>query len=215
MPDRDDLYQIADELRAAAAMGLQFSDNGYHRERYDHMMHLAARLLALAENRSPDELYSRLIGNLDHLSPLLAVEIVVFEGDRLLLIQRRDDERWALPGGLVEVGETPAEAAARELWEEAGVRGQINRLLGVFDSRLWRTAVKTQLLTLLFEAGAAGEREARTVQDGEIGPMAESLAVRFFREDGLPPLSQGHDLRVPFVFKLRRGEIAVPYFDRD
>lgn len=54
--------------------------------------------------------------------------IVVREG-RVLMVQHRQDgiEWWCLPGGGIEPGETPAEAAIRELEEECNLRGVLVR----------------------------------------------------------------------------------------
>lgn len=48
-------------------------------------------------------------------------------GDRpeVLLITSRDTGRWIVPKGWPMDGRTPAEAAAREAWEEAGVEGRV------------------------------------------------------------------------------------------
>jgi ADP-ribose pyrophosphatase YjhB (NUDIX family) len=47
--------------------------------------------------------------------------LVQDDGGRVLLVRRSDDGRWAMPGGWVEPGETPAEAAVRETLEETGL----------------------------------------------------------------------------------------------
>ncbi|MCX7358185.1 MAG: NUDIX hydrolase [Alphaproteobacteria bacterium] len=71
------------------------------------------------------------------VTPLLTVDCVVFDkADRLLLIRRAHEpftDRYALPGGFVDVGETAEAAALRELKEETGVDGQIVRLIGVYS----------------------------------------------------------------------------------
>lgn len=70
-------------------------------------------------------------------TPALTVDCVVFDtADRLLLIRRAKEpftDRYALPGGFVDVGETVEAAALRELKEETGVEGRIKRLIGVYS----------------------------------------------------------------------------------
>lgn len=60
---------------------------------------------------------------------------VVDEQDRVLLLHRCTPSltQWETPGGKVERGETPAEAAIRELWEELGVSAVVIDDLGWHD----------------------------------------------------------------------------------
>ncbi len=65
--------------------------------------------------------------------PILAASIAVFREGRVLLAERVNPpaaDRFSLPGGLVEAGETLQEAALRELAEETGVTA---RVLGFND----------------------------------------------------------------------------------
>jgi len=68
--------------------------------------------------------------------PLPGVLAMVVKDGKVLLVERgRDPDRgkWGFPGGLVETGETAAEAAIRELREETGVAAEPGPVLDVFD----------------------------------------------------------------------------------
>ncbi len=68
----------------------------------------------------------------DH--PLVGAGALVHEQGRVLLVRRRfppNEGLWAIPGGLVELGETVEEAAVREVGEETGLKIALERLLDV------------------------------------------------------------------------------------
>lgn len=131
------LIQIADELRALATTGLHFTEGPFDRERYDRLLLLAAELASLGgagEPRHVLDLYRA--ADEGYVTPKLDVRMALFREDRVLLVRERVDGRWCMPGGFVDVGDSPTEAAARETLEEAGVVARVRRLAGVFDNRL-------------------------------------------------------------------------------
>lgn len=204
MSFEDVIYQIADELRGIASAGLTFSKDPYDRERYEKTLALSARLVSEFDHRSSEELLSHFQDTLLHISPLVGASTVVLSDGKILLIQRTDNGLWGLPGGLVEVGEVLAEAALRELKEEAGVSGKAVDLLAIFDSRLWKSYTTSHLFHFVFLV------EAR---DPHPEPGIEALAVGFFSRGDLPPLAPSQIRRLPIIFRILRGEIPRPYFD--
>lgn len=68
--------------------------------------------------------------------PFVGVGAVVICDDRLLLAKRGSDpdkNQWTIPGGLVNLGETVAEAVVREVKEESNLDVEADRLIDVAD----------------------------------------------------------------------------------
>ncbi|MFI5492077.1 NUDIX domain-containing protein [Actinoplanes sp. NPDC051859] len=90
---------------------------------------------------------------------LPAVSVLVLDEQARLLLVRHAGQRdgWAVPGGAVEVGESPAQAAVREIREETGL--QINRLrlrdtLGGPDYEVtYPNGDRVAYVTTVYEAG--------------------------------------------------------------
>lgn len=176
-------HLIADELRSLALMGLAYGQSPYDVDRFRRILHLSAELAALESDHSTAEIGAAYLQNLAKVTPALAAEAVVLRGGGVLLVQRTDSKLWGLPGGMMEVGETPAGAAERELYEETGLRGRATRLLGVLDARFAPNLHGLHLIAPQFLVEAEGEPQ----------PTLETLDARFFAWDDLPPLHPGHE----------------------
>jgi 8-oxo-dGTP diphosphatase len=69
--------------------------------------------------------------------PIVGVLAVVLRGDRVLVVRRANPPmpgRWGFPGGVLELGETVAQGAMRELFEETGVKAEAAGPLTVIDT---------------------------------------------------------------------------------
>lgn len=67
--------------------------------------------------------------------PITGTSIIpVLADGRIVLVQRRDNGRWSLPGGIIDWGEDIPNSVRRELAEETGLKlVKINRLVGVYS----------------------------------------------------------------------------------
>jgi len=67
---------------------------------------------------------------LDRSRAYVAAGVLFFdEAHRILLVQPTYKDHWDIPGGYMETGETPAQAAAREVREELGIQATVGPLL--------------------------------------------------------------------------------------
>ena len=55
--------------------------------------------------------------------------VIVATDDKMLMLQRRDNNKWTFPGGHLNDTETHLEGAVRELWEEAGIRANPDEMI--------------------------------------------------------------------------------------
>ncbi|MCP4195643.1 MAG: NUDIX domain-containing protein [Proteobacteria bacterium] len=198
---------IADELRALCANGQHWADNSYQVERFQRIRALAAELQSLADTRPLPEIEQIFSADLAVKTPLATVDVAVIDAEeRLLLIQRADNELWAMPGGACEIGDTPAQSGAREVWEETGYVVEITRLLGVFDSRHCGTINACHLYHFLFAAAPVA---------GEAATSAETLAIRWLELSDIPwqQLSPGHAFRIQQAMQWWLNLNTKPYFD--
>jgi 8-oxo-dGTP pyrophosphatase MutT (NUDIX family) len=199
----------ADELRAIANEGLCWSqDNPYMRRRFERVRRLAAAIFAAQDVRDVPTIEQLYRGELTHVAPEPCGDAAIFNRrGEMLLIQRKDNQLWAMPGGGFEVGETPAEAVSREAWEETGVEVLPVTLIGVYDSRFCGTISNAQLYHFVFLCRP---------RDPSAQPLVsnETLDVRWYSEDQLPPLSPGHAPRIRDAFRFQRGELREAVFDQ-
>ena len=208
------LVAWADKLRDISAAGLQYATTIYDRERYAATQQIAMEMVALTTAQPLAQIEALRETLFNRFSPTVAGAAAVIRDDgRILLMRRSDIPRWDMPGGVLEVGETPAEGVVREVLEETGVRCKPIMLVGVYDSRRWdvgpsRHAQQMYKFTFLCVVLNHGEINSPPSHSNE------TLATGWFAEDDLPAeLNEGHRQRIADSFRFWHGDRTTSHFE--
>jgi len=109
-----------------------------------------------------------------YLDPKVAVGTIIPHEDGIVLLKRAINPgygKWVFPGGFVDRGESLEEAAAREAWEEVGLRVEPDRLLGAYSYRDYPVVI------VVYQAHVVG---------GMLKAGDEALEAKTFTAEALP-----------------------------
>ena len=119
-----------------------------------------------------------------YLHPAVAVDGIVEEDNKILLIKRKNNpfkNCFALPGGFVECGETVENAVVREVYEETGLITKVKGLLGVYSSP--DRDPRGHVISIVF---------ILDIVEGNLKAGDDAKEAKFFDINNLPKLAFDH-----------------------
>jgi len=171
----------AREIQSMSQTGLTFAQDSYDRARYERLTALAAEITAAHTDLEAEYWQAQFSRQPGYATPKVDVRAAIVSAGRILLVRERADERWCLPGGWADVGETPTAMVAREVREESGLEVVPQRIVGVYDTNRAQTPLEFfHAYKIVFLCAVVG---------GAPRPGDETLAVEYFDPRDLPPLS--------------------------
>ena len=173
----------ARKLQAIGQNGLAYSKDPFDIERFEELRELALEILQNYTDSDLPRIRDLFAGEHGHATPKVDVRGVVFNEDAILLVRERADGKWTLPGGWVDVNESPSESVVREVFEESGYQTKALKLLACYDrNRHPHPPHPYHVYKLFFHCEILG---------GSPSTSYETDGVDFFKQDAIPELSTG------------------------
>jgi ADP-ribose pyrophosphatase YjhB (NUDIX family) len=170
----------AQEIFSLSQAGLTYSQNEFDLQRYRRLQEITAEMIASQSELEKQAVLESFSMQAGYMTPKVDVRGAVVHEGRILLVQERADDRWAMPGGWADLGNAPASVAEREVWEESGYRVKAEKVVAVLDANRIEPMEFYHAYKLIFLCRLVG---------GEPAISHETLAVDFFDPEDLPPLS--------------------------
>lgn len=204
---QEPLLTLVQRIQAIAHTGLTFSSGPYDLERYEDLRKLSNELFSLLSKTPVQVVEGFFQVEPGYQTPKVDVRALVLEENKVLLVQEKADGRWSLPGGWADVGYTPSEIAAKEVWEETQLQVRPQRLLAVYDKRCHpHPPYPEYTYKLCFLCEAEG---------GDIAPGLETADVGYFEWNRLPAISEERITpgQIQQLYHLAKDAQKPPHFD--
>ena len=173
----------ARKIQAIGQNGLAYSKDPFDIERFEELRELALEILQNYTDSDLPRIRDLFAGEHGHATPKVDVRGVVFNEDAILLVRERADGKWTLPGGWVDVNESPSESVVREVLEESGYQTKALKLLACYDrNRHPHPPHPYHVYKLFLYCEILG---------GSPSTSYETDGVDFFKQDAIPELSTG------------------------
>jgi ADP-ribose pyrophosphatase YjhB (NUDIX family) len=197
-----DIFTLLDEIRIIARNGLLYTQDPFDRERYERLLKLAAQVYSENLEIPVEALRKRFLNELGHITPKVGSEAAIFNSQgEIFLMDRADGSGWCLPCGWVEPGESPAEAAIRETFEETGLVVYSRQLVGVFTRRADAANGPHTQIAVTHWCEVAG---------GELALSPEGLALRYWPIDQVPRWHATHAIYAHAAYALWQAKGELP-----
>ena len=171
----------AREIQAISQIGLHFSKNHHDQTNFSRLMQIAAEMTEVHSNLNQAAAQTMFQEQVGYATVKVDVRGAIVQKGKILLVQERQDGNWCMPGGWADVGETPSDMVAREVWEESGFEVIPERVVGVYDANRGGSPLAFfHAYKIVFMCRIVG---------GLARPSLETSAVEFFDFDHLPELS--------------------------
>lgn len=194
-------------LKSLAETGLVYANDDYNKERYTELREISLKLMSAISNQPLKGLQNFFLPEKDY--PTVKVDVrgfVLNEFDEILMAQERIDDKWTIPGGWADVGDSPSEAVCKEIREETGLEAEVVRLLAIYDKRCHPHPPEPYYIyKIMFLCKVTG---------GELRHGFDMQGADFFPMKQLPELSKDRILesQLKQLFKLAKDTAEV-YFD--
>jgi ADP-ribose pyrophosphatase YjhB (NUDIX family) len=173
------------QVHAISHWGLTYSQDPFDLERYEVLKALSVQMMADFTRMDKSRIETLFANEEGYITPKVDVRGVVFEGDKILLVQEKRDGLWTIPGGWADVGLSPGEVAAKEVGEEAGLAVRPVKMLAMLDRKFFKQPASAFHIYKVFMQCEITD----TASQAEPQAGLETLDARFFAQDELPELS--------------------------
>lgn len=180
----------AREIQALAQTGYHYANNDYQRQRNERLLEIAAQIVSEYSDIPFETLNKAFKDQLGYATPRIDVRGAAFRDAKLLMVRERVDDGWTLPGGWADVGEVPSQAAEREVWEEAGFRVHVRKVVGVYDANRIPPPEIFHAFKIVFLCDLI---------DGSPTPSNETSEVAFFGLNEIPEALSGERTRMRHI----------------